>query len=159
MNQPDEPLATAGEAVIEMSTNECLERLRGTQVGRLAIAGDGHPEIFPINHVVDHGTLIFRTAPGTKLESLTRDRNVTFESDGVDSETGDAWSVIVKGHAVEVTSVRERFEALDLPLYSWNAAPMHHFVRIVPVEITGRRFGIKRRPFDGGSPARRAASE
>ena len=37
------------------------------QVGRLAVSIKEQPDIFPINFVVDHGTVVFRTAEGTKL--------------------------------------------------------------------------------------------
>jgi hypothetical protein len=33
-------------------------------------------------------------------------------------------------------------DALDLPLFPWHASPKHRFVRIEPVEITGRRFHV-----------------
>ena len=33
-------------------------------------------------------------------------------------------------------------DALDLPLFPWHASPKHRFVRIEPVEITGRRFDV-----------------
>lgn len=145
----------------ELTLNECLGLLREAEVGRLAVSAGEHPEVFPVNHVVDHGTVVFRTADGTKLGALVRDRNVTFEVDGYDGATGDAWSVIVKGHAVEVAAVQERFEALELPLFPWHVSPKHHVVRIVPVETTGRRFHAAR-PRAGqraGEAVRRAASE
>ncbi len=50
-----------------LDPNECWALLRGSVVGRLAISIANHPDIFPINYVVDHGTVVFRTAEGTKL--------------------------------------------------------------------------------------------
>lgn len=74
------------------------------------------PEIFPITHIVDHATIVVHTAVGTKLEgSLGRD--VAFEVDGYDPDTGEAWSVIVKGLAREIKQMYEALEALDLPLF------------------------------------------
>ena len=55
---------------------------------------------------------------------------------------GEAWSVVIKGHAVEIERMQELFDALDLPLYPWHAAPKHRFVRVEPVDISGRRFAI-----------------
>jgi len=46
----------------------------------------------------------------------------------------------VKGHAVELQRDRELFDASNLPLFSWQTAPKHRYVRIEPVQITGRRF-------------------
>jgi len=125
-----------------LSTRECLELLRSTEVGRLATNSAEFPDIVPINFVVDHGTVVFRTAEGTKLDDLTADHNVSFEADGYDSEAGEAWSVVIKGHAVLLRAPHDRFEALELPLFPWQGAPKRHFVRIEPVEMTGRRFDV-----------------
>jgi uncharacterized protein len=38
------------------------------------------PQIFHINYVVDHGTVVFRTAAGTKLAGAAQ-RDVAFEAD------------------------------------------------------------------------------
>jgi uncharacterized protein len=45
----------------------CWALLRSQEAGRLAVLIADRPEIFPINYVVDHGTVVFRTAEGTKL--------------------------------------------------------------------------------------------
>jgi hypothetical protein len=50
--------------------------------------------------------------------------------------------VVLKGRAVEIQRLTELFEAEDLPLFPWHAAPKHRFVRIVPAEVTGRRFEV-----------------
>jgi hypothetical protein len=144
-----------------LSTNESLELLRRAEVGRLAVSRPEHPDVFPVNYVVDHGTVVFRTAPGGKLDAVTADRHVTFEVDGVDEPSGDAWSVIIKGEAVEIAGVIARFDAADLPLFPWHTSPKSRFVRIVPVEMSGRRFSASR-PDDSQRTApgpHRAASE
>ena len=135
------------EEVRVLTVHECFELLRGGEVGRLAISRPAHPEVFPVNYAVDHGTVVFRTAPGTKLDALLLERDVTFEVDGYERERGDAWSVIVKGRAERVEAAHERFDAVDLPLFPWQTGPKPQFVRVVPVEVTGRRFhAVRRRP-------------
>jgi nitroimidazol reductase NimA-like FMN-containing flavoprotein (pyridoxamine 5'-phosphate oxidase superfamily) len=125
-----------------LSSEECLELLRGETVGRLAVAIRDHPDIFPINYAVDRGAVVFRTAEGTKLAASVLGRGVAFEVDGLDAVAGVAWSVVVKGHAVEIERLSDVLDALDLPLFPWHAAPKHRFVRIEPVEITGRTFEV-----------------
>jgi hypothetical protein len=122
-----------------LSSEECLELLRGETVGRLAVA---IRDIFPINYAVDRGAVVFRTAEGTKLAASVLGRGVAFEVDGLDAVAGVAWSVVVKGHAVEIERLSDVLDALDLPLFPWHAAPKHRFVRIEPVEITGRTFEV-----------------
>jgi nitroimidazol reductase NimA-like FMN-containing flavoprotein (pyridoxamine 5'-phosphate oxidase superfamily) len=129
-----------GMTVLE--TEECLDLLRAEDVGRLAVSIVEHPDIFPINYIVDRGLVVFRTAQGTKLAGAVLGRGVAFEVDGYDPSTGEAWSVVVKGRAVEVERLQDLYDALTLPLFPWHAAPKHHFVRIEPTEITGRRFRV-----------------
>ena len=49
-----------------MSVSQSWLLLRSAAVGRLAVVVDGLPDIFPVNHPVDHGTILFRTAQGTQ---------------------------------------------------------------------------------------------
>ena len=119
-----------------------MELLRSTEVGRLAVSITDHPDIFPVNFVIDRGTVVFRTAEGTKLAAAVLGRAVAFEVDGYNSDSGEAWSVVVKGHAVEIERMQDLFDALDLPLFPWHSAPKHRFVRIEPHQISGRRFHV-----------------
>jgi nitroimidazol reductase NimA-like FMN-containing flavoprotein (pyridoxamine 5'-phosphate oxidase superfamily) len=128
----------------------CWDLLRSCEVGRLAISIANHPDIFPINYVVDHETIVFRTAEGTKLAAAVLGVGVAFEIDG--ETDSDAWSVVVKGHAVEIEKMQDLFDAADLPLYPWSAAPKHRFVRIEPELVTGRRFRVTDRAADHASP-------
>ena len=139
--------------ITELEHHECWELLRDSEVGRLAVAIAGHPDIFPVNFVVDHGSVVFRTAEGTKLAAAVLGQGVAFEADGYDPVLGEAWSVVVKGDAREIERTDELFDALDLPLFPWQAAPKHRFVRIVPREITGRRFRVVDRATWGAPPA------
>jgi len=123
-----------------LSDDECYQLLRSVQVGRLAVAIGPHPDIFPVNHVVDGRSIVFRTLEGTKLAAAVLTPAVAFEVDGIIEASDEAWSVVVKGRAREVTGLTELLDALDLPLYPWQAAPKHRFVRIIPTEVSGRRF-------------------
>jgi nitroimidazol reductase NimA-like FMN-containing flavoprotein (pyridoxamine 5'-phosphate oxidase superfamily) len=130
--------------IAELAAHECLALLRSAEVGRLAVSRPAHPEVFPVNFVVDHGTVVFRTAAGTKLDAIAQDHDVTFEADGYDAASGEAWSVVVKGRASEVTGGHDLTAAVDLPLFPWHTTPKQRIVRILPVEMTGRRFHVAR---------------
>ena len=145
--------------VIELDEHQCWELLRSQEVGRLAVAIANHPDIFPVNFVVDHATIVFRTAEGTKLAASVLGESVAFEIDG--ESDGEAWSVVVKGTAVEIERMYELFDAVELPLYPWHAAPKHRYVRIVPELVTGRRFHVVDRAarHAGEPPPRHTAPE
>ena len=128
--------------VAHLEANDCWALLRSCEVGRLAVSVADRPDIFPINYVVDHGTVVFRTAEGTKLAAAVAGEAVAFEADGYEPGSGEAWSVVVKGQAEEISRGHELLDTAGLPLFPWHAAPKHRFVRIVPDEISGRRFHV-----------------
>jgi nitroimidazol reductase NimA-like FMN-containing flavoprotein (pyridoxamine 5'-phosphate oxidase superfamily) len=133
------PLPTG---VVELDASRCWSLLRDADVGRLAVAINERPDIFPVNFVVDHGSVVFRTAEGTKLAAAVLGRAVAFEVDGYDAGSGEAWSVVLKGRASEIQRMQELFDAAELPLFPWHAAPKPRFVRVEPDELTGRRFHV-----------------
>ena len=118
---------------------ECWSLLETQPVGRLAVSIDNCPDIFPVNFLVDDGTIVFRTGPGTKLSAAIMGRSVAFEVDQYDADTGCAWSVVVAGEARELKKPDEVARVEELPLVP--AAPGHknRWVRIYPLSVTGRR--------------------
>lgn len=128
------------DGVTVLPEDECWRLLREAEVGRLAVAVGGEPEIFPVNFVVDGGALVFRTAEGTKLAALTVSSRVAFEVDGYRPETEEAWSVVVKGRADRLERFPEIYAAEELPIFPWEASPKQWFVRVQPAQMTGRRF-------------------
>ena len=97
--------------------------VREAVVGRLAVIVGESPEIFPVNHVVDRGTVVFRTARGTKLSAALENPAVAFEVDGYDAVNGDAWSVVVKGRAEEVKEMYDVLEVIELPIFPVARGP------------------------------------
>ncbi|WP_284977447.1 pyridoxamine 5'-phosphate oxidase family protein [Arthrobacter sp. fls2-241-R2A-200] len=125
-----------------LETHQCWDLLRGVSVGRLAVVVDSEPDIFPVNYKVDHGTLVFRTGEGTKLHAALSEGPVAMEADGVNAETGVAWSVVIKGNASAVKLTEEVLDTVGLLLFPWEAGQKDHFIRITPSKVTGRRFTV-----------------
>jgi len=125
-------------AVSILPQTECWDLLSGGSLGRLVTCVDGQPEIFPVNFVVQHRTILFRTAEGTKLVSTAINNNVLFEAD--DHNVAEGWSVIVKGVARSMRTDDEIAEAEKAQLLPWIATVKPHYVRIRPMSISGRRF-------------------
>ena len=132
--------ALAGRTWVEhLSLRECWDLLAETQVGRIGVLSDSAPEIYPVNHVVDRGTIVFRTDPGTKLRSVLRSPAVCYQVDGIVPEAATGWSVLVKGLASELTDPDELRRVDDLDLRFWALGDKVHWIRITPAEVTGRR--------------------
>src|SRR3954463_14871425 len=89
--------------VEELSESACWALLRTTSVGRLAVWVEDHPDIFPLNYAVDHGTVVFRSRTGTKVAATLSDSPVALEADGYDAGNAEAWSVVIRGNAEEIS--------------------------------------------------------
>lgn len=137
-------------AVWELDEDACWNLLARGEVGRLAVAAGGRPDIFPVNYVVDGPRLLFRTAPGSKLTDLAEHAEVAFEVDRWDEH--QAASVVVKGTATRLARQTDIDAADALPLRPWIPTLKYRWVRITPFSVTGRLF--TRTP----EPARYAAS-
>ena len=121
-----------------LDRHESWKLLKGQTLGRLAVSVTGQPDIFPVNFRADDTSIVFRTAPGSKLLEVTINDRVAFETDGYDID--EAWSVVVKGTARVLEGQAEIFAAEDLGLRSWVPTVKPVFVRILPTEVSGRRF-------------------
>lgn len=131
-------MANSDSPVSTLSEDSSWGLLANLEVGRLATIGAEYPEIFPINFVIDGMSIVFRTASGSKLDDLTRNKNVAFEADTWDLEGGR--SVVIKGVASPITDEDELRRAQALPLNPWVPTVKTHFVRISPTDIQGRIF-------------------
>lgn len=137
-------MADMENPITPLEEDTCWGYLASQEVGRLATARDGQPEIFPINYCVDGQSVVFRTAEGSKLQELTDNALVAFEVDGWDDDKG--WSVVIKGEATVITDERELQLADHMPLKPWVPTVKKHYVRITPGELTGRTFAFGDEP-------------
>jgi len=124
--------------VKELSADECWAYLKETTVARLALSVGGEIDIFPINIHADGKSVLFRTAPGTKLLELTVNNKVALEADG--HTEADAWSVVIKGTAREVQHQSEIDSADASPLQPWVPTLKYRYVKVEPLTISGRYF-------------------
>jgi nitroimidazol reductase NimA-like FMN-containing flavoprotein (pyridoxamine 5'-phosphate oxidase superfamily) len=137
------------EPLEELSESECWTLLRTVDVGRLATpTTHGGVEVFPVNHVVDQGSVVFRTALGTKLAYALDAPEVAFEADNAarthGEQSDDPWSVVIHGAAELITRDTELFDSFELQVHPWHTSSKPYFVRLVPTGVSGRRFGVDR---------------
>lgn len=138
MNPTVQPLAE----VLEQA--ECWQLLEVHVVARLAIVVDGHPDIFPVNYIVDDRLVVFRTAPGTKLLGSLKNTPVALEIDGYDEHTDLAWSVVLRGAAREIHRPEELAKASASSLDPWQGGVKDRVLRINSLNLSGRRFRVGR---------------
>ena len=57
-----------------LGPDECFALLASRRFGRLAVVSDGHPEIFPVNYLLNEKTIVLRTQEGVKLTNASLSR-------------------------------------------------------------------------------------
>jgi hypothetical protein len=132
--------------IVELSRQECLERLAAHRFGRLAIVmSNGAPVIRPVNYVFDEPSqsVVFRTARGSKFHAVLRAAKAAFEIDGVDEPTRTGWSVIIEGVTAEVTRPNDVSRLNRIGVQPWAPGPKPHWVQIRAWTVSGRRIVLR----------------
>ncbi|MFM2070353.1 MAG: hypothetical protein RLZZ623_616 [Actinomycetota bacterium] len=125
----------------------CEALLRSRHSGRVAYVNGPFPMILPVNFELFDEFIVFRTGVGSKLANIPM-RPVAFEVDGRDG--ANAWSVVVVGHAREVTTaLGPRYDALrQCEITILAAGDKTHWIAIEIEEMTGREFCVVAEPTD-----------
>lgn len=132
------------EPISVLSDDESWRLLSSVTLGRLVATSGTRLEIFPVNFLVQHRTILFRTAEGTKLAAALMNDRVLFEVDDHNFVSG--WSVIVRGIPELLETPDEIAEAERSQLLSWTSTHKRRFVRIKVQEISGRYFQFGSEP-------------
>jgi len=125
---------------LELLTEEaCWALLRDSDVGRVGVNVVALPAIFPVNYAIIDDTIIFRTAPGSKLTAASQEAVVAFQVDDYDRTNRSGWSVLAIGTAEVVHDIDTTFKVLAAHLEPWAGGKRTNIVRITPGFISGRR--------------------
>jgi nitroimidazol reductase NimA-like FMN-containing flavoprotein (pyridoxamine 5'-phosphate oxidase superfamily) len=132
---------TRNTALFEMHAEECADLLASATLGRLAVVIDGHPEVFPVNHVYepDSGYIAFPSNVGTKLHAALASPSVAFEADGFCPDGSRGWSVLVVGKVEEIDDPETITRLATNREQLWRTGSSTQWLRVVPSKMTGRR--------------------
>jgi hypothetical protein len=101
------------------------------------------PVILPVGDAVAGERVVFRTAPGAKLDAAVHRSVVAFETDRYDPAGAWGWSVLVQGVAAEISGAAELAEARAMLTRDWPLLK-EKVVRFISIEgtfVSGRAFG------------------
>lgn len=129
--------------LVRLDVDECLRLLATESVGRVAINDQGGPVVFPVNYLVDRGSVVFRTGVGSKLGAADARDEASFEVDHVDRQDGTGWSVLVRGRLVEVANGDEVDRLSMLPLRPLVDGDRDHLLQVMARTISGRRISAR----------------
>lgn len=122
-----------------LDEDEARALLGEAGVGRVGLTIGALPAIFPVNYRVVDGSVVFRTAPGSKMSAATQGAVVAFEVDDYQASERAGWSVLVVGQAELVHDLDVTFRVLDAGLEPFADGRRSHIVRIEPTFVSGRR--------------------
>jgi nitroimidazol reductase NimA-like FMN-containing flavoprotein (pyridoxamine 5'-phosphate oxidase superfamily) len=137
--------ASPGLALEQLDEAECLRLISPGGIGRLAYSGRFGLTVMPVNYRLYEGSIVFRTEQDSPTDEDLRtgmpgaEYEVAFEVDDVDSAAREGWSVLVQGAAHHVDSADEHASMLAAGVETWAGGNREHFLRIIPIRITGRR--------------------
>lgn len=126
----------------ELDVDTCLRLLERHHVGRVAVNDDQGPIIVPVNYVLDRGSVVVRSDPGTKLAATEHRDRAAFEIDGIDEKRRLGWSVLVRGRLREIVEEDELERLRRLPLEPFAGGEKAHYLRMDSSSITGRRIEL-----------------
>ena len=132
---------------LELSAEECLDRLRAGSIGRIAFLTPGGVRIVPVNYSVADKRIVVRTSPYSELASYASNSPAAFELDRIDEETRSGWSVVATGRLRQVTD-REEIERIrrDADPEPWAAGSRALYLCLHWRDLSGRRLeGADRR--------------
>jgi nitroimidazol reductase NimA-like FMN-containing flavoprotein (pyridoxamine 5'-phosphate oxidase superfamily) len=127
----------------ELSRARCFDLLATAVVGRVGVSVRALPVILPVGYVVAGERVVFRTAPGAKLDAAVHRSVVAFETDRYDPAGDWGWSVLVQGVASEISGVAELDEARAMLGRDWPflTEDLVRFISIEGTFVSGRAFG------------------
>jgi nitroimidazol reductase NimA-like FMN-containing flavoprotein (pyridoxamine 5'-phosphate oxidase superfamily) len=143
----------AREPVLEhLDEAECLRLMSLGGIGRIAYSGRSGVTVLPVNYKLHQGAVVFRTAQDSPLDEDLRtgiasaEYKVAFEIDDFDLVAREGWSILIQGAAHHVDSEEERASVLEAGVEPWPGGKREHFLRIIPLRISGRRIRQIKKP-------------
>ena len=129
--------------VTTLTRPECLEFLSQVSIGRVGASIGALPVILPVHFALFESSVLFRTTPGTKLDTATIGAVIAFQADAYEP-TGDAgWSVLLQGVASVVNAEEDQSRAASVPIKPWSSVQSGmHLVSVEATNVSGRRFRI-----------------
>lgn len=134
------------QRVIEtLSQAECFDLIGDETIGRFVFHDTEGLAALPVNFGLAGEQVIFRTDVGSHLREVLSGP-VAFEIDHADPDSGEGWSVLIRGDAEEL-SLEQVHELLHrthgtVP-HPWAEGVHNIWVAITPGKVTGRRLAAQ----------------
>ena len=122
--------------LFQLDESTCLSLLGVHHVGRLIIPGDD-PYVIPVNYTATADGVEFRTERRPVIDAVI-DHPVVFEVDMFDDRSRSGWSVVVRGHARDISADTDLSGDTDASRAPWAPGERNCAIRITADRLTGR---------------------
>jgi nitroimidazol reductase NimA-like FMN-containing flavoprotein (pyridoxamine 5'-phosphate oxidase superfamily) len=123
-----------------LNDEESWEIIQTNQIGRIASAREGAPDIYPVSYVVHDWKIYFRTGAESRLRKETDGRVVAFETD---LQVLRHFSSAVALGVVRTLTNDEAAKVIDqLPIVDFAPDRDYVWMEMNPTEIRGRRLNV-----------------
>ena len=123
-----------------LTVAECVDRLFGASVGRVAFNTPLGLQVLPVSIRATGTSLMLDTTPQSSLSQLAEmGGEVTLEVDETLADSGQAWSVLMRGPIVKLDPRgRERREAMSQQVEAWPGETCTQALEFTPRSYSGR---------------------
>jgi nitroimidazol reductase NimA-like FMN-containing flavoprotein (pyridoxamine 5'-phosphate oxidase superfamily) len=123
-----------------LNDEESWQIIQANQIGRIASAREGAPDIYPVTYVVQNWKIYFRTGVESRLRKDTDGRVVAFEAD---TQILRHFSSTVALGTVRTLTSEEAARVLDqLPIIEFAPDSDYVWMELEPSELRGRRLNV-----------------
>lgn len=127
-------------ALVEMGAEESLALAATVPVGRLVFNHGDDLVVIPVNHLLEDGDVLMRTADGSEmLAAARRGASAVLEVDNLENWSRSGWSVLIRGRLSEVSDPAAVDRVLTSRLRPWAHGERDHVLRLPAAQVTGRR--------------------
>lgn len=125
----------------DLDLADCLDRIIGGTVGRVAVSTPDGPHIVPVAYAVVDETIAIRTSAYSILGTSARDAVMAFEVDHVDDGSRSGWSVTVRGRCSVETDPRAIARLREALGDGWVSGARTLYLRLPLEHVSGRVLG------------------
>lgn len=134
------------QLIEKLSEESTWSIIRGNQIGRIASAREGAPDIYPVSYLVHDWKIFFRTGPESRLRRDTAGKLIAFETA---EQTPETFSSAVCLGVLSVVTDADVVAKLDkLVIVNFSNDEDCIWLMLTPQELRGRKLRLLATPND-----------
>lgn len=126
--------------IIHLSDEQAWHILQSNQIGRIATAREGAPEIYPVSYIIHDWKIYFRTGTESRLRRETEGKLVAFEA--ATQMLEDFSSTVVLGTTRALGEPGAGDELDQIPIVDFAPNVDYIWMEIKPEVVRGRQLLI-----------------